>query len=57
MLGEAGGMSVENSDHQSRDYVVQCLSELTTGGTLLKAGRTVSRGVELGWCSLELAMW
>lgn len=35
--------SAESSDHSGKEYVVQCLSELIAGGTLLKAGRAVSR--------------
>ena len=35
-------MSFEGVDHSSKEYKVQCLSELTVGGTLLKAGRSVS---------------
>jgi len=31
-----------DSTETSRDSVVQCLSELVSGGTLLKAGRSVS---------------
>ena len=48
-------MSVEISDHLSREYVVQCLSELTSGGTLLKAGRAVSRWAELASSSMHAA--
>lgn len=41
-------MSVEVSDKSSdSDYVVRCLSDLTAGGTLLKAGRSVSPGATL----------
>ena len=35
-------MSVESSSQASKEYTVQCLSELTAGATLLKAGRAVS---------------
>lgn len=33
----------ESSDSSNKDYSVQCISELTAGATLLKAGRAVSR--------------
>ena len=35
-------MSLEGSNQKSKEYTVQCVSELTAGATLLKAGRSVS---------------
>ena len=36
-------MSVDIGESLSKEYIIQCLSDITAGATLLKAGRNVSK--------------
>lgn len=53
--------SIDSSDSSmevSREYTIQCLSELISGGTLLKAGRSVSHHRPIySYCDIYVAIY